>query len=1652
MTQPLLHRALLASIALAACEPELAALAPPALDGEAPVDPAILCRAQHPDEGTPVVVGGEAFAPVVFGLPGDPSIELPDVALLGAHDVYGDEADVGDVLYAGAPGGENAALLSWQSEAQLTFAVQDEVALDDGVGAIPAGLYDVRVTNADGQAATAPRALAITEVPVITAIDPLFTCVAQGAREIVLSTTDALRVGEALPAVDVGGVAVTPALTQCAAIAHDGLDAELCGRATIEIPQDALAPGAHAVVLTNPAPATCATAAAELVVVPPPVIEAIAPDEVCAVPGEIDLVVSGTGFLRVDGADLAVRVDGVAVAPSAFTGCAAVAVDGADVQTCTGFTLRVDPAAYPTGSIAVEVLNPAPGDCGATAHVVALPPPVVSAIAPAAVCSAAGTLDLTVTGSGFARLDGVDFAVTVGGATVVPTSISGCTDVTTADGRALQVCDAFVVSADASAQTGVDVPVAVTNPAGGCGTTENWLVAPPPAIASVAPDAICAASGNVDLVVAGTDFLRVDGAPFAVTVDGTAATPTAITGCAALDATGASVESCTGFTVTVDRAAYDVGAIDVRVENLVPGACADQEQVVVAPQPVIASIAPPTACREPGPLTLTVTGTGFARIDGTSFTVDVGGQAVVPTNVNCTSLPIPSGSLEVCDSFEVTVDPSAFAVSDVDVTVTNPTGDSCSTTADWLVFPAPVIASADPNGVCETLASTMEVTVTGSGFLRVGGTDFTVTVAGDPVVPTSFGGCTPVSLPGITGESCTSFVVSVDASAYPVGGVTIAVTNPAPAACATARSDVFEVFSPPTITAIVPAEACADVLTTFEVQGTELTNGTIVTANGVAADSVVANADGTALTVTYEEGLPAGTYDVTVSNGGCEATAAGALTVNPSPLVFFVDPPVVYNGIQIEATVFVSDIDEDAANVEIIDALGTATSLSFASPDRPQRIQATIPALVAPGEYAVRVTSADGCRSALDGRVAITDQTTIDVVTVDPKYVSPTRPTAVTVTVADTGAALVSVPRVYLSPAAGGTAVALRAVELFDDRNLSAVVTGAAPGTYTLIVVNPTGEVGVEPDAVVVTVNEPPLVTSVAPGSLDANSTTDVIIRGASFDAGAGPAVTFECVDFETGAAVASPTGTVNSATADTLDVTVNGSSVPAGAVCIVVVTNADGAAFRYSAISYKEPAQNLNPFLFGTDLVEGRRGLVLTAGRPTETSRFLYAIGGDDGTTTNAKTSVESAQVDAFGGMGAWSLQRNDLSNARDASGNTASYPRTFAGGATIGRFLYVVGGDDGGGAEATVLRAQVLDPLAGPEIDELDAALGDGATGLDAGLYLYRVSALFPTTDESNPGGESLPGELFNVEVPVVADKLVLTLSWAAVTGASGYRLYRTPAAGGTVADLQLLAELSGGGSTTYVDDGTDATDAATTPLPPGSLGVWHEVSTLTARAEHAVVTAPGANDAEVYLYAVGGRLADGTVTGGGEVATVTISPDGSQAISSWRTLTPNLSPARRLVAGMTIRPEDTPVAGDDTFLFFSGGRVAAGTVTNATEGGRVGAGGDIEGPDGGVATSWTNLTDPNPGRAGAAGLSANGFLFLFGGANGAASNSDFSNELVTATPSLGANWDALGDGSMQTPRLHLAATQESAFFFVAGGTTTGGAVLRTTERTIQ
>jgi hypothetical protein len=314
-----------------------------------------------------------------------------------------------------------------------------------------------------------------------------------------------------------------------------------------------------------------------------------------------------------------------------------------------------------------------------------------------------------------------------------------------------------------------------------------------------------------------------------------------------------------------------------------------------------------------------------------------------------------------------------------------------------------------------------------------------------------------------------------------------------------------------------------------------------------------------------------------------------------------------------------------------------------------------------------------------------------------------------------------------------------------------ALPNGQPVHKYDLIIVNPDGSVGFLANAFEITELAPPEIASVTPASIVAATNQQIVVAGTNFR---DSTLSLTC-ETPTGTYVQAPvtSGTVSCGTNAkcTQSGTVNASNVPPGSICVLTLTNSDGSYANYSAIGVTNPSLNLSDPKPGTLMNVGRRALVSAAGNATSAARFVYAIGGDNGSTTT-HSSVEFAPVDLFGNMRPWEMAQYDLGTGR-----------AFAASVTLGRYVYVFGGTDGSKAVATGQRAMILSPREVPELDVEDIVPDDA--GLDPGYWFYRVSALLSPTDPHNPSGETLPSDEFIVKVPSFPGKKIqVVLRWVA------------------------------------------------------------------------------------------------------------------------------------------------------------------------------------------------------------------------------------------------------------------------------------------------
>lgn len=980
-----------------------------------------------------------------------------------------------------------------------------------------------------------------------------------------------------------------------------------------------------------------------------------------------------------------------------------------------------------------------------------------------------------------------------------------------------------------------------------------------------------------------------------------------------------------------------------------------------------------------------------------------------------------------------------------DILLTNPDGTTATATEALGGLEAPTLTEVIPAHIClEQGAQSFELR--GTGFVVIGGALPTVGVGPNNYEVDSVDDCVDLSVPVGGVQLCQSATVTLPEDDLEVGEHTIALTNPAPVECASTEELTLEITATPTITEVDPLTMCTGG-GEFVVTGTGFTDRATVSVGGVPASSVDV-VSSTELIVRFGlVELDAGSYDLLIEQDGCIDTFDTQVTIVDGIIVFFADPPVVFNGIDTQVTVFVSGLNVAPDAVRIIDPAGTVTDLSASIIfPRPGRVQVTLPSALAVGSYDILVEDGETtCEAVLADGITVTNQQVLAVESINPQFGHTAADTAIELRAEDPAPGgevqFVSTPRAYLSPQGGGIAAQIGAVAFVSATRLTGIVPSGLPvGSYDVIVVNPGGEVGVLAGAFDVTAEAPPEVDSVTPGSLEASVTPQpATIEGRNFRT---PAVELIC-RLADGSTIVNPTiAIVDNTGAESIDITVDTSVLDQGTICVVRVINTDGTFEDFSAITIANPAQAQNAITFsaGPGLITPRRAPAAASGRASRVARFIYAIGGDDGTEAGATTTVEASTVDLFGELSGWFELPISLPSAR-----------TLARAVTIAdRFIYLVGGNDGTGPVASTLRAKILDPADRPEIDDLDLTLED--TGLDAGTYIYRLSALVAVSSVQEPGGgELLASDPFVVQLPSLGTKKVqLRLLWNPVADATGYRLYRTPVADQASGEELLLAEIAAG-TTEFIDDGS-VTPAGDAPLPLGSTGIWHEIDALTdARQGHGLTAAKDpVTDGLVHIYAVSGEDAGGELDTV-EVISVTVNSTAEQTPTAWSgAVTLPTGTGRSGMEALTADSTTASNVGTDVFLYALAGSAGAGTdsTTNAVQ---VGANGVLD------AGGWGTVDPMTPTRTNYVAAIANNFLFVLGGSgtetSGSKANicSGVSAGCATTPnpPELGG-WTSLSAISMQPHALAGKAVQ-SSFIYVIGGVDGAGTVVGTTDQSV-
>ncbi|HET9597964.1 MAG TPA: IPT/TIG domain-containing protein, partial [Anaeromyxobacteraceae bacterium] len=726
------------------------------------------------------------------------------------------------------------------------------------------------------------------------------------------------------------------------------------------------------------------------------------------------------------------------------------------VGAVTSTHIDVTTPAHGPGTVDIVVANP-DGQRGTLAGGFAYvaPPPTLASISVTRGPVAGGTA-VTLSGTGFLA----SAAVTVGGVTapvvgVTPTSIA-----ITTPPHAAGAADVVVTNTDGQSAS---LAGAFT------------YLGPAPAISTIAP-ASGPVAGSTAVTVTGTGF----GAAATVSFGGVLAAVT--------------TRSATALGVTAPP--HATGTVDVVVANP-DGQVATSigGYTYLAAAPAIASFSPASGPDVGGPpATVTVTGTGFQP----SASVSVGGAGAVVLAASATSITVL-----------VPVHPAGPAA----ISVTNPDGQTATSSSSFTFTAAPSIASVTPPG--GPAAGGTLVTVAGAAF-QAGAS---VTVGGVAVASTFVSATT----------------LTFTAPAHAAGAADVVVTNPAPDARQAAKAAAFTFTSAPAIASLSPASGFAAGGQTLTVAGSGFQAPTSVTVGGAAA--TLGPWTATQITVTTPRGTPGPAAVVVTNADGQTATAPVPFAYVAAPAVAGVSPPSGPASLATAITVSGSGF-QPGATVTV----GGATATAVAVAANGASLTATAPPH-APGLVDVAVANPDGQRSALPG--AFTYVAGPSITSLAPASGPTSGGTAVSVTgsgfqagstVTFGGAAL---------PAAGVTVTP----------TLVTFVTPPGPaGVAGVTIVGPDGQSASSPAAF--TYLAPPALAAVAPASGSTLGGDALVLSGTGFRAGATVTI----------GGVSAAVGPV---TATTIAVT---SPPHAAGPVAVTVANADGqsstlaAAYTYVA------------------------------------------------------------------------------------------------------------------------------------------------------------------------------------------------------------------------------------------------------------------------------------------------------------------------------------------------------------------------------------------------------------------------------------------------------------------------------------------------------
>ena len=1631
---------LLACLALSACTEEISGPEPQMSDmpEELSTDPSFAC---NEDEGTWITLEGEDFSPLVFDAiarEDDHDVELPTVTLTLRYDETGEPVDESFSVTLDSPPQMDDGSVRWLDDETMQFLVSEELEL-------PEGVYDVRVENPNGTEVTDEEAFGVIDRPSLHTAIPELTCVAQGARDIVLEGQNLMVDADGeVPTVRLDDEEVEVVeMADCRELHPVFVGHQLCEQVTVRLEEGSFDAGVYDVTAANFDPAGCMSDADEdevtVTVNDPPQPEAIAPTPICSEQlGYEAMEIEGTGFV-------VVRDDnGEEVYPTVDVGdqnYEAIAADGCeDIESAPGLAaercgqitiaIEADDLADQVGAgetyadLAIVVTNPEPVGCHSTDELdlTAVPPPTVDEVAPDPMCTAQFENTLTVTGHGYLAIGDGEPVVHVGDETYEVETMEDCTDVPTPETTTVS-CETLTITVPEGDLDTERTDVSVENPeTAACESTDDSTVqvVPPPTVVDLQPQPLCVEQETRTLEIDGEEFLDIDGELPSVSIGGEDFDATELDDCDELpvDDETRDVRRCSTLFVDVEADVLDADIHDVIVTNPEGANCHSQEDLsveTVAP-PQITSVAPRAVCSIDESATFDVEGENLYEVDGTAPQIMLDGESYDTTASNCSDV---DDETRLCSNLEFSVDPRELSDDLHELVAVNPEAVGCESDPSEPIAMTnpPAIVFTEPAGGCEGETMDAQMTLFGQFDRDPEGDQPIVTMDGDPVSIDGFGDCDAIDLGDFTLETCHEIDVTVPESLREQA-FEITVTGGDPVACGE-DSIPIEREPEPVVTAVIPERIC-DAGGTLTIEGENLSPDAEVYLDGVAAVSVDVAGDQQSATATFDGPLTSEYKTLEVVNpGGCSSTDEFEVRVTEGPRPIFVDPPVTFDGMNTQVTIYATGLRGGSIDqVELLHPDGSISVLDHSvDDDRENIVQAVIPeGTLDDGaesdEFGIRLTDQiddqNFCTNETDEVLTITSELTVAVESIDPPFGGQDESTGVEIFAEEEPdgdmVQFEAVPRAYLNPTFGdedSVAREIRSVQFIDETELAGIIPSGLPvGVYDVIVVNPDGAIGVLDEAFDITAEPPPLIDSVSPGSWETGEVVQVDIEGENFrDDPEDPTVEVFCraADDDTTEEdqLSNPAGiTIDEVDDELVEMTVDTGGLDHLDVCYLRLTNSNETYAEYSPITVTNPASNFVSFQEGTELNQARHAPTTFSGVPSRAARYLYVVGGDDEGLSDAFTSGEYARVDRFGSPGTW----RELPYHLPAG-------RTLANGERIDDFVYLVGGYDAGedAVSDEVHRARVLDPLDVPEIVNVDLFFEPEGPTMDVGTYYYRVAAVYTSGDPANPGGESLASEPQPIQVPV--DDLHVSISWSPPEDINHqidhYRVYRSVEPDDPYGEESLIYETADADETSFLDNGATTPTSGENPLPTGSLGTWHHVATLEHPRMAAGITAAvnPEDDDEYFIYAIGGEDDEGDYRADYEFITVGVEGPRAQQVGDDATPgelspgVPNLLIGERanLQAVTAHSGNASSLSGVDPQVFVVGGEsdgidsdadVYVSTVT---------ANGQLE--------EWTQLPTQqriNPARQGHAAAALNNNVVLAGGEEDDAEDSVFDAEI--------------------------------------------------------